>query len=70
MILTEILYDALRAEYGVCIKTTDPIALRAKLYPVKKANEAFACLSLIPSPTNPQTHLWIVKARPPLELDL
>jgi hypothetical protein len=54
----------------VCVETTDPIALRAKLYPVKKANEAFACLSLLPSPTNPQTHLWIVKARPILELDL
>ena len=59
--LLQLLYDAMNAEFGVCVSTDDPERLRAKLYPLRKSDDFFAPLALIISPLNPGADLWIVK---------
>lgn len=58
--LIEILYTAFHSELGVCVQTDDPERLRQKLYPLKKEQPDFDCLSFIISPLNPMD-LWIIK---------
>lgn len=64
--LIEHLYNALNSELGVVVETDDPEFLRQKLYPLRKENPDFACLSFVISPINP-LDLWIVKAKPESE---
>lgn len=59
------LYEALAEEYGILVDTNDVIRLRAALYPLRKSNEDLHCLSFHPSPTNPETQLFIVKKEQP-----
>ena len=59
--MKEFLYDALASEFGIILTTDDPIKLRARLYPLRRDDPEFADLSILLSPTNPETELWIVK---------
>lgn len=61
--LLELLYDALREEFGLVVNTTNPEALRQKLYPLRKEDPALEQLSFHISPLNPTTQLWIIKAQ-------
>lgn len=62
--LLELLYDALRAEVGIIVQTSNVERLRQKLYALRKEDEDLAALSFIVSPTNPNAELWIVKRMP------
>lgn len=59
--MKEFLYDALASEFGIILKTDNPIKLRERLYPLRKADAEFADLSFVISPVNPKTELWIIK---------
>lgn len=58
--LTERLYEALHATFGIVVETEDPERLRQKLYAIRRENEDFLPLSFIISPLNGRD-LWIVK---------
>lgn len=59
------LYDALASEFGIIIKSNDPLMLRARLYPLRKSDPQFLELSFVLSPDAPESDLWIVrKVRP------
>lgn len=59
--LLEILYAALREEYGVVVETNDPALLRQQLYPLRNAHlDEFECLSFKIDPLFPDV-LWVVK---------
>ena len=68
--LLELLYDALRAEHGIVVETNDPERLRMKLYAARKEDPQLRVLAFVISPTEPQSHLWILKARQPSLDDL
>lgn len=57
--LTELLYDALRAEFGIVVETDDANFLRQKLYALRRGTAEFEPLSFVISPMNGQD-LWIV----------
>lgn len=59
--LTDLLYEALAAEFGIIIETSNPAALKAKLYSLRKEDEDFLRLSFLTSRTSPVTQIWIVK---------
>ncbi len=59
--LLELLYEALRAEIGVSVATEDVGKLRQKLYALRREDPSLRCLSLVPSPVNPNGELWILK---------
>lgn len=59
--LIELLYAAMNSEFGVAVSTSDPVQLRAKLYPLRKTDPDLACLSFTISPTNPTSELWIIR---------
>lgn len=61
MPLLEILYDALRAEVGVIVRTDDVGHLRQKLYQLQKEEEELEQLSFVVSPTDPNSELWVIK---------
>lgn len=62
------LYDALAAEYGIIVRSADPVALRARLYPLRKSDPSLHELGFVLSPDAPDTDLWIVrKVRPNAE---
>lgn len=63
---SEFLYEALRAEHGIRIVTSDPERLRQKLYRLRKQDPDLACLSLTISPIA-ENELWIVKKGKPDE---
>jgi hypothetical protein len=58
--LEGLLYRAMTSPYGIVVQSSDPAALRMKLYPVRKAQPLFEPLSFVLSPINPQ-HLWILR---------
>ena len=58
---SELLYEALGEPHGIIVETNDVATLRARLYAAKKQDPDLECLSLVPSPTSPDTELWIVK---------
>ena len=62
--LQKALYAAVHSQYGIAVSTDDPVALRRKLYAVRKTDEDFAELSIVESRTNPKTELWIIKVKP------
>ena len=59
--MRDLLLQALASEHGIIIRTPDPLRLRQKLYPLKKEDACFICLSFVLSPTNPDNELWVVK---------
>lgn len=59
--LVPILYQALKAERGVVVTTSDPERLRKELGRVRQGNKEFGSLIFRTSPRNPETELWIVK---------
>lgn len=65
--LLELLYDALRSPLGIVIATEDPERLRQQLYSVRKKRQDddpnLRVLSFLPSPTQPQSELWIIKTK-------
>lgn len=65
--LLERMYEALRSPLGIVIATEDPERLRQKLYALRKERQErdpqLADLSFLPSRTNPQGELWILKRR-------
>lgn len=58
--LEALLYRALTSPVGIVVESNDPDRLRQKLYPLRKQQPEFECLSFVLSPMNPQ-HLWIVR---------
>ena len=56
-----ILFEALSSPFGIELKTSSPENLRAKLYPIRKANPQFAALAFVIPASNPTGSLWIVK---------
>lgn len=64
MPLLELLYAAIHSTYGIVVESKDPERLRQKLYPLRKERPELLCLAFIISPLNPQSDLWIVKAKP------
>jgi hypothetical protein len=65
--LLEKLYEALREPLGIVVETEDPERLRQRLYALRKERQAedpqLRILSFIISKTNPQSELWIIKAK-------
>jgi hypothetical protein len=59
--MLELLLQALGSEHGIVVRTPEPLRLRQKLYPLKKEDPSFICLSFVLSPTDPDNELWIVK---------
>lgn len=58
--LVSLLYRALTTPLGIAVESSDPDRLRQKLYPLRKEDPSFACLSFVLSPMNP-SELWILK---------
>lgn len=59
--LAELLIAAAESELGISVTTDSPTLLRNKLYATKKELGLPEKLSIIPSPTHPESTLWIVK---------
>lgn len=61
--LLEILYEALHSELGLVVEAVDGSAeeLRAKLYRVRAEHEALSLVSISISPTQPSTHLFLIR---------
>lgn len=59
--LLTLLYDALASEYGIIIRSDNPLKLRERLYPMRKTDPSFADLSFALSPSTPETDLWIIR---------
>lgn len=63
--MIDLLYNALRTEYGIIVPTNSPERLRAKLYELRRRDPALSILTFKPSPTNPGGELWIIKRSEP-----
>ena len=60
--LLELLFAAVKSDFGVVIETNNPRVLRQRLYPLRTEDlDTFGDLAFHLSPTDPQTQLWIVK---------
>lgn len=59
--LLDLLYEAINTPLGIIVSTTDPVLLRQKLYPLRKSDPDFEPLTFLPSPKQPDIHLWIVR---------
>jgi hypothetical protein len=58
--MLELLYEALNSPLGIIVETNDVQRLRAKLYPLRAADPALACLSFVESRTHPN-QLYLVR---------
>jgi hypothetical protein len=60
------LYEALGTPLGVVVQTDNPEKLRAKLYRLRDGADdpMLKELSIVISPTMPQSQVWIVKRKP------
>lgn len=58
-------YEALGTPLGVVVQTNDPERFRQRMYALRKeANDKMLDdLSLVVSPSNPGSHVWIVKRK-------
>lgn len=67
--LLELWYSAIRSPKGIVIETTDPERLKQQLYRTRTeaCDEALNEVSILQSPTIPESHLWLVKKRPDTE---
>lgn len=61
--LVELMHRALAEPTGIEVKTNDVQRLRNKLYLARSdaKNPEFEVLTFLPSRTQPDTHLWLVK---------
>lgn len=60
--MIDLLYEALSAEYGVTVTTSNPVACRNKLYKIMAENPGvFDEISILISRTKPNEELWLVK---------
>lgn len=59
LVLASLLYEALAAEVGLVIETTDAERLRQRLYSERKRFPEFARLAFVISPMNGKD-LWIL----------
>lgn len=59
-------YEALGSSLGVVVQTDNPEKLRQRLYRLREqANDPMlADISVVISPTNPGSHVWLVKRKP------
>lgn len=59
----ELLYTALQSEYGIEIEYHGnyQVSLQ-RLYAARRADPDLEVIQICRSPTNPQTHLWLVKS--------
>lgn len=59
------LYEALGTPLGVVVQTDNPEKLRAKLYRLRETcdDPMLKELSIVISPTMPQSQVWIVKRK-------
>ena len=55
-----LLFEAIKAQYGVRVTTNDVPSLRQKLYAERKKSASFERLSFVPCPDNPTGELWII----------
>lgn len=62
--MIDLLYNALRTEYGLIVPTNSPERLRAKLYELRRRDPDLSVLTFKPSPTDPSGELWIIKREP------
>lgn len=60
-------YEALGSALGIIVETSDPQRYRAKMYALRsEANDPMLeGISIVISPTNPATHVWLVKKEHP-----
>jgi hypothetical protein len=65
-IYIELLYRALDSSIGIVVRTSDPERARARFYEARRTaqNPAFDDLTICPSRSLPDTHLWLVRKRP------
>jgi hypothetical protein len=56
-----LLMQALNSPRGIVVETSNTEQLRAKLYIAKKKSDDYAALAFVLSPTDPTTHLLIIK---------
>lgn len=62
----QILLQALQEDFGVRVKSTDLLRLKARFYAaIQTDKETFGCLSIRTSQTDPQSEIWIVKQKEP-----
>lgn len=61
MELESLLFSALSSPLGIEVTTSDPSALRQKLYTLRKKDSIFLPLSFVIPPTAPSSTLWIVR---------
>jgi len=59
--LPSLLFAAIETEFGIIVSTTDPSALRQRLYTIRKMDPTFWPLAFIISPEASNSELWIVK---------
>lgn len=62
----ELLYRALDSSIGIVVKTSNVERARQRFYAARKAslNPAFEDITICPSRTLPDTHLWLVRKSP------
>lgn len=62
--ILDLLYRALHSKYGIVVETNNLENLRQRLYKVRRESEDpdLAALTLRPSPTDPETQLWIIRS--------
>lgn len=60
LVLLQLLYDAIHSPLGIVVATPDPEFLRQKLYPLRKRDLEFDCLSFVISPLA-NGDLWILR---------
>lgn len=63
--LTALLLQALSASIGVKVFTNNPNLLRQKLYALRREDSTYNVLSFIISPTDPESHLFIIRKTEP-----
>jgi hypothetical protein len=57
----ELLIHALMSPHGISVRSSDPLALRAKLYTLRRLDPEYLQLSFVLSPDKPDEELWIVR---------
>lgn len=59
------LYEALGTPLGIVVQTSDPEKLRQRLYRLRDGSDdpMLKELSIVISPTMPQSQIWIVKRK-------
>lgn len=58
-------YEALGTPLGIVVQTNDPERFRQKMYAIRRecGDKSLDELSLVISPSNPTSHVWLVKRK-------